>query len=606
MVAWKPSNEEEEKIFSLFNQSRKIQCFINRLKSKSTKSSYRTELRKFFIYLNENPDSYILGRKEFRKLQNEQQYDYTDKLEEDIENYIDSLLGSEKPPAPKTLITIKSAIKRLLEKNRIDLGSSFWKELTRKLPKNKAVTEKETPTQKELKSILNQMKLPGKALFMVQMTSFSRLDEILKVKLEDIQLDYEFPRIKIPYTNSKNRTIALKRISPEAKEILLDYLKIRKDYLKNKLIKRGIKNKKELEFQIEHDDRLFPMSIQNANQIWTTATKKTGLYRKDGNRCTMGFHSLRRYAKMNFIKAYKGVDDKTGKYWANVFMNKGTEADKVYDDYTSKDFDKQYSYGVNGLIVFANTLNFDNRFEEMKDKLETANNRIQLQQTRLSSQELKINELTTLVERMVYDQINPFSGPQLNHKQEKIEEEYETKALNEHNKNIIKSFKKEIIFRKNLRTLINDYYENKSNDNIKKISKILYPKLSPSMKRNNDIELVQKELGSILTKYSNLNKETFQNKSIKHISDVFSNNNFDYNNDIELIDIDGKYLISEITEETTKFEEFLKSYDENWDEKKKEEYRNKMGKFIEGSMVSLTLKEEMIANKFKKILYPHM
>jgi len=49
-----------------------------------------------------------------------------------------------------------------------------------------------------------------------------------------------------------------------------------------------------------------------------------------------------------------------------------------------------------------------------------------------------------LVQRLIYDRVNPFEGPQLTSELEKIEEEIEQKALDEHNEQVKKHYKKHI------------------------------------------------------------------------------------------------------------------------------------------------------------------
>jgi len=444
MRHWTPKNKEEERANELFLKSKKVNKYLDLHKDKkSTHTNYKLFLRNYFIELMIDPDDYL---KDPRKMSRNKELDYKDKIENDIEKHFIGLKSQEKPPAPKTFGIIKTCIKGLLEESRIDLDNIFWNKINRILPKRNAITEKETPTREQLKSILNNMDIKGKALFMVQMTSFSRIEEPLDLTFNDIQLEYELPRIKTSYQYNKNGKMSLKRITPETKKILNDYIKIRNNWLISKLKRQGIKDEKERNKLIKNEKRIFPMTKQNATEIWTNAIKKAGLYRKDNdsNKGTMTPHSLRRYAKNNFISSYKGNGNNNGEFWANVFMNKGKETDKVYDTYTNEDLDKQYNYGIEGLIVFEETVDYNKSVIELRNKLKQFEGREKIYKDRLISldeTEERLNIIEKALENKIEENItgNPFL--QKSEEQIKIEDKIEDKLLIEHNNNVMKHYK---------------------------------------------------------------------------------------------------------------------------------------------------------------------
>jgi integrase len=160
------------------------------------------------------------------------------------------------------------------------------------LKENKDKTIKINLTRENLKKIIDHCDLKGKALFLFLLSSGIRIGEALKLKLEDINLEQDpaLVIIKGEYTRSGNAYYTF--ISKEAKETLIEWLKIREEYIKSSLHRgqglsktgygRGIKKQK--------DDRIFPFSLNVAEQIWYNAIKKARLEEKDEYTKRKNFH----------------------------------------------------------------------------------------------------------------------------------------------------------------------------------------------------------------------------------------------------------------------------------------------------------------------------
>ena len=133
------------------------------------------------------------------------------------------------------------------------------------------------PTVPELKSILTHGRVKEKALFLVMASSGLRINEALSITINDIKLRDEKDNIispsmiKIRQEVSKNETPRITFISDEARDILIEWLKIRNEYLitsVQKLAKRNIQKKL-------NDDRVFPYAWSTAWNMWTRMLHKS-------------------------------------------------------------------------------------------------------------------------------------------------------------------------------------------------------------------------------------------------------------------------------------------------------------------------------------------
>ena len=100
---------------------KKVTDYINfRLNKNSTKRAFASHIRNYFIHLEiSNIGSYF---KDPRRMSNGKRLDYTDKIEQDIQSFNNSF----KNYSGSHRLSNLSAIRKLLEYNRIDLGNSFW------------------------------------------------------------------------------------------------------------------------------------------------------------------------------------------------------------------------------------------------------------------------------------------------------------------------------------------------------------------------------------------------------------------------------------------------------------------------------------------------
>lgn len=286
----------------------KISRFLQKIKCKNTKTTYKSHINNFFTFIGENPDKYICD--DFRLLDTREKIALQNKYEEDIERYWSHLIDHNVPPM--SINNALGTIKVLLNNYRIRLDVSFWRELKRRGTGNHAVTEEIPLTKEIINKILQQGDVKAKALFLLLSSSGMRIGEALALTLDDIEFDFHgVTKVNIRLrknrmTKSKSNRVTF--ISDEATRYLKIWLDCRKDYLKKacgkvnnisgeQVLGTGQKYKKSI-----NDTRIFPFSDTNAREIWNNLIRKAGYNEKDEwtNRRKAHVHGLRKFFRSNF------------------------------------------------------------------------------------------------------------------------------------------------------------------------------------------------------------------------------------------------------------------------------------------------------------------
>jgi integrase len=133
----------------------------------------------------------------------------------------------------------------------------------------------------------------SRALILVLASSGLRIGEALTLSMSDIDLNMIPAMINIRAENSKNGQARFTFITPEAKEALTDYQKVR-----NKYIARADKHAEVLGVGPRMEtDLLFPVTDSSVNKMWETMLKNAGLFTRDekSGRNQYRIHSLRKF-----------------------------------------------------------------------------------------------------------------------------------------------------------------------------------------------------------------------------------------------------------------------------------------------------------------------
>lgn len=324
----------------------KIESFLELYAKENTKGVYRAGLLEFFDFL------YGKQRKG-KKVRKEEMLSY-EKLAERYLNegrdYFSDLLRFASSLSKKPPITAKSyitAVKEFLAENGIEFSQKELKRIRLKLPKGNARTVEKDMDHETLRTILQHLDVKGKAIVLTLASSGMRIGECLKVRLEDLNLETDPAEIVIrgEYTKTGEQRIVF--ISREAKQMLKEWLKIRKSYLasarnRNKgLVEKGIAKQKQA-----NDDRLFPFSDQTVSQLWENALRKAGLLSVDRTtkRKQLHIHMLRKFFRSQLALAVP-VDI------VEALMGHSAYLTEAYRRYTKKQIAEYYKKGEHLITI---------------------------------------------------------------------------------------------------------------------------------------------------------------------------------------------------------------------------------------------------------------
>ena len=312
-----------------------IKEWLNSFNSKSTKNTYSSGLKMFI--------KTVIGTGGFDR--NIQQYVSQVKKGrdpfKDLVTYASSL--TQRPP--KTAKVYMTSVISFLEYElNFELSKKQKRQLKTRLPKGKrARTIEDDLTRERLRKILIHCDTKGKSLFLFLVSSGIRIGEALKIELDDIDLESDPAKITVRGEYTKTGDPYYSFISKEAKETLLEWLKIREDYLISSS-KRGLGLgiKKSVE-----DERIFPFSDYISSIMWNGALKKAKLenHDKGTGRRTLHIHMLRKY----FISRLQIVVPKP---IVECLVGHESGLDDAYRRYTNDEIKDWYQKGESQLYIF--------------------------------------------------------------------------------------------------------------------------------------------------------------------------------------------------------------------------------------------------------------
>ena len=340
-------------------------------KEPRTQNNYKWILNEYFREIKQNPNTYIQKNKDYR---------------EEIKNWWEKHLDE----VPKTRHTKLAIVKSFLESNEIVYPKSFWIERRREKKGRRAATLDRVPTASEFKSILLHGDIKDKALFLFLSSSGMRIDEVLQLKLSDKMkknLEHDPPIIEIPASIAKTGDPRITFITPEAKNYLLEWLKLRKTY-----IHRAIKRTKHLCKKNPDDDTVFPFSYDVAWTRWVYLLKKTGLNQRDEttNRYILHIHCLRKY----FLSQLKL---EIPEVVAEALAGHEEYLDESYRRFTREQLGEYYKKGMYRLNVFETQPDLTDVNKKLHEKdTEIKDLKQQMHDIRMELLEVKLKQVQEL------------------------------------------------------------------------------------------------------------------------------------------------------------------------------------------------------------------
>ncbi len=343
----------------------KVKNFLNSYDNSGTRKNLYNTIKLFFesIYEEATPENLdAMAEKYFSEKR-----DY----EKDIRNFLSSLNGS----APLTIRLKLSSLKTFLIENEVELSLKFWRMVNRRIKGSRALTLDRIPTVPELKQILMHMPIQGRAVYLCLASSGMRIGELLKTNLDDLYLSEEPAHVQIRGEVTKTGNSRHAFFSREAKEALVEWLKVREDYLKSAIGKSHLYDKS------AYDSRLFPFNASTAYCHWKRALHKSELSGRDKStdREKLHPHVLRKFFRTRLGAAGIQIDV------IEALMGHEGYLTEVYRKYTVPDLAKFYLKGEPSLLVFTDTqkvVEFQKAIEqknkELQKDIEEKNTRLQV------------------------------------------------------------------------------------------------------------------------------------------------------------------------------------------------------------------------------------
>lgn len=308
----------------------------------------------------------------------------------DVETYFVSM--KERPP--KTIHARLSHTRQFLLRNNIDPGQLFWKDLKRKVKGNRAVTVDEVPSNEELRKVLNHLPVHGRALFLTLASSGMRIGEALELKLDDMNLKTDPPRLTVRAENTKSGGQRTVFISREARETIQQWLQVRAQWLESAVKKSTFEKKKAT------DPRLFPLTRMTVNEMYTRALEKAGFLKRDPRTgiATFHIHTLRKFFRTRLAPIIP-VDI------VEALMGHEAYLSQAYRRYTIDQLAEFYRKGEPSLWVLSETGQLAHEVQETRELLA-----IQIARLTKENEDLKTNltkqvKDTESFEKKVMDEI---------------------------------------------------------------------------------------------------------------------------------------------------------------------------------------------------------
>lgn len=355
--------------------------------SKTTKMTYRSHLNKYFEVLKiKDPDSYFDNGRDYK-------YDVKD---------FALAIRTEPPNTQKTRLT---CIKKFLSEYDIEFPNKFWNriKIENHLRGNHTVVEEKIPNNSQLKLILQFGGTKERALFLMNATSGTRIDENLNLTFDDVDMENRLIRIREETTKSRVKRISF--FTQEAKDALEAWLELRPKYLRNSFVKskyvrelfekRGYKFKRVLidkninawrwdvykdgkkitdEEFIKAENRIFPFGYHTALETWNRMLEEAGspFNERDENpklkhpRYKYHIHTLRKF----WFRAFENTE--ANRNHINSIGAHESELNGTYAKFTPETLKETYDQYSNSLSIFSDMDKFDELYKPKIAEQDTA------------------------------------------------------------------------------------------------------------------------------------------------------------------------------------------------------------------------------------------
>ena len=276
----------------------KLEKFLEGYSNKSTKAGYKVAIESFLrcIYglKKEDIKSGKIPSPDYNALFEMYLLSKRDN-DADFIRFSEHLIETRPALSAKQSMT---AIRYAMTYHGISISKGTSQDIRRETMKGSAATVDRVLTPKIINAALQHTTIQGRALFLCLASSGARLNEMLSVGINDIDFNTNPVKMTFRGDNTKNQQQRYTFISDEAKSAVMEWLKVRDQYIEmsntksKKLISLGLASVKTAD-----DTRLFPFSDASVTKWWNDALTAAGEFTKDDvtDRNQLRIHGFRKF-----------------------------------------------------------------------------------------------------------------------------------------------------------------------------------------------------------------------------------------------------------------------------------------------------------------------
>jgi len=377
--------------------SKKVIEYLNNIDNKGTRVQYAVHLVDFFKWLNKHPDECVKDSELLRIDNPKDEIKYKRIIEKNIRDYYNSfdtrLNKSGRTYAPLRRKHHVYTVKNFFEFHHTELSKRFWQDFKKKHNGATIIIEDISPTQEQVKKLIQVGDIREKTLILCQISSGCRIGEILDIRLKDLHWDdyerYGVLLVEIRSDNKGNKTKKT-RITFFSKESV-EYLELWLDQERKNYLELSSKKAENLGLKIKDDDRVFPFTSKSwRDNSWIKLLKHTGMDWKDGiNHYKFRTHSLRKYFKK-----------KAGKYdiqFMNQIIGHGG-FERRYSDITDKE---EFCNEIKKLEEYVTIKEYVSG--ETKEQVEQIQNILKTKDEQITKQAEEIQDLRNQMQKLMVE-----------------------------------------------------------------------------------------------------------------------------------------------------------------------------------------------------------
>lgn len=283
----------------------KIAAFVKSYSNPSTGAGYKSAIEGFLRCMNTLPKKNADGSRasyNYESLFDSYLADKKRDYDADFIKFADCL--KEESASNLSARQVMTFARRILEDHGVTIKSKINRDLKREM-KGSAGTVDKVLTAKVIEVTMREMDIKGRALVLTLASSGARLNEILSLKLSDIDFESTPVKLTIRGKNAKNGQTRFTFISGEAARCVKEWLGKRDAYLigaAGRAANLGVTKDTE-------SDLLFPLTDSAVNALWENALRASGQFSQDAQtgRNQYRIHSFRKF----FISQFSMAGQKT-------------------------------------------------------------------------------------------------------------------------------------------------------------------------------------------------------------------------------------------------------------------------------------------------------